>query len=168
MLLERKAPQTKLQADKLQDAMTFLKETSVASQKALLARYPKDNQKKLSAWAKQPETKAEDLVDTQVINSIDKNVFQDAMTMLRYEGYIAKRQSQVKRLQTAHERVIPSQFVYESVKGLSSEIVEKLNTVRPTTLGQASRISGMTPAALSLIAIFLTKRVYGLIFNYYW
>ena len=149
--------ETLSQAKSLENALMFLKKTSVASQGKLLEQFPKDNQKKLSDWAKQPQTTVSDLVNNNVIQKQEITVFQDAMTVLRYEGYIAKQKAQVKRMSTSHDRVIPKIFQYESVKGLSAELTEKLNQVRPETLGQASRISGMTPAALSLIAIYLTK-----------
>ena len=54
--------------------------------------------------------------------------------------------------------VIPSEFEYTEVKGLSNEVLQKLQTVKPETLGQAGRIPGVTPAAVSLLAIMLKKR----------
>lgn len=148
---------TQQQYKALTNALATLAKTTVASQPSLLARYPKDRQKKLADWAKQPQTTVKDLLDCEVILKREQSVYQDAMTALRYEGYIAKQQAQVKRLSAAQSRVIPKDFSYQAVKGLSAELQEKLDRIRPQTIGQASRISGITPAALSLITIYLER-----------
>jgi tRNA uridine 5-carboxymethylaminomethyl modification enzyme len=76
---------------------------------------------------------------------------------LRYGGYIERQERELGRLQREERRKIPHDFEYEGIPGLSREIVEKLGRVRPETLAQAARISGVTPAALSLINIYLEK-----------
>jgi len=76
---------------------------------------------------------------------------------LRYGGYIERQQRDLERLRREEGRRIPSGFEYEGIPGLSSEIVEKLTRARPETLAQAAQISGVTPAALSLINICLEK-----------
>src|SRR5213594_784961 len=76
---------------------------------------------------------------------------------LRYGGYIERQERDLERLQREERRRIPPHFEYEGIPGLSREIVEKLGRARPGTLAQAGRISGVTPAALSLINIYLEK-----------
>jgi tRNA uridine 5-carboxymethylaminomethyl modification enzyme len=76
---------------------------------------------------------------------------------LRYVGYIERQQRDLERLQREEGRRIPPGFEYEGIPGLSSEIVEKLSRARPETLAQAARISGVTPAALCLINVYLEK-----------
>jgi tRNA uridine 5-carboxymethylaminomethyl modification enzyme len=76
-------------------------------------------------------------------------------TNLKFAGYLAQQQRSIERLKRDEERGIPSWFDYTRISGLSREMVEKLGRVRPSTLGQASRIPGVTPAALSLIQCFL-------------
>jgi len=76
---------------------------------------------------------------------------------LRYGGYIERQERDLERLRREDERRIPPEFDYAGLPGLSKEIVEKLGRVRPATLAQASRISGVTPAALTLINIHLEK-----------
>ena len=76
---------------------------------------------------------------------------------LRYGGYIERQERELGRLQREERRKIPLDFEYEGIPGLSREIVEKLGRARPETLAQAARISGVTPAALSLINIYLEK-----------
>lgn len=81
------------------------------------------------------------------------------MTELRYEGYIDHQLKDVERLRRLEERMIPEQIDYSSVDGLSREMVERLSRVRPLNLGQASRIPGVTPAAISILNIHLGRRV---------
>ncbi|HYT31835.1 MAG TPA: FAD-dependent oxidoreductase, partial [Thermoanaerobaculia bacterium] len=76
---------------------------------------------------------------------------------LRYGGYIDRQERDLERLQREEGRRIPPEFGYEGLPGLSREIVEKLGRARPATLAQAARISGVTPAALSLINVYLEK-----------
>jgi tRNA uridine 5-carboxymethylaminomethyl modification enzyme len=77
--------------------------------------------------------------------------------LMRYGGYIERQERDVERLRREESRGIPDDFPYEAIPGLSREIVEKLTRARPESLAQAARISGVTPAALSLINIHLEK-----------
>jgi len=76
---------------------------------------------------------------------------------IKYEGYIQRQQNEVSRFKKMEMRGIPSDFVYDRVIGLSNEVLEKLNKIRPFSLGQASRISGITPAAISLLMVALER-----------
>jgi tRNA uridine 5-carboxymethylaminomethyl modification enzyme len=76
---------------------------------------------------------------------------------MRYGGYIERQEKDVERLRREEQRRIPSRFDYRAIPGLSAEVVEKLTRARPESLAQAGRISGVTPAALSLINIYLEK-----------
>jgi tRNA uridine 5-carboxymethylaminomethyl modification enzyme len=76
-------------------------------------------------------------------------------TDFKYEGYLQQQEKQMERMKRAESRRIPDWFDYRKVSGLSREVVEKLTRVRPLTLGQASRIPGVTPAAVSLVNCFL-------------
>ncbi len=76
---------------------------------------------------------------------------------VKYDGYIKRQVQQVEKFKKFEERSIPESFNYESVKGFSREVLEKLKRVRPSTVGQASRISGITPAAISLLLIALER-----------
>ncbi|MCP8352210.1 tRNA uridine-5-carboxymethylaminomethyl(34) synthesis enzyme MnmG [Candidatus Synchoanobacter obligatus] len=148
---------TQKQERELSEALAFLQANRVTHYKSLKALYPNDGPKLLADLVKQPQVPVSDLIKAGVIQEASRFCFQEAITYLRYEGYIAKQEAQIKRLDSAHRTKIPTGFVYAEVKGLSAELVEKLLQVQPLTLGQASRISGMTPAALSLIAIYLKR-----------
>jgi tRNA uridine 5-carboxymethylaminomethyl modification enzyme len=78
-------------------------------------------------------------------------------TRLRYGGYIERQQRDIQRLKREDRRRIPQGFDFAGIPGLSREIVEKLGRARPATLAQAGRISGVTPAALTLINVYLEK-----------
>ena len=76
-------------------------------------------------------------------------------TDFKYEGYLAQQQKQIERMKRAESRRIPEWFDYRKVSGLSREVVEKFTKVRPLTLGQALRIPGVTPAAVSLVSVYV-------------
>jgi tRNA uridine 5-carboxymethylaminomethyl modification enzyme len=76
-------------------------------------------------------------------------------TDFKYEGYLQQQERQMERMKRAESRRIPEWFEYGKVSGLSREVVEKLTKVRPLTLGQASRIPGITPAAVSLVNCYI-------------
>ena len=76
---------------------------------------------------------------------------------LLYEGYIDRQHREVERLQRDEQRAIPSAFDYDRVIGLSTEVRQKLKSIAPRSLGQAGRISGVTPAALSILSVALQR-----------
>ena len=78
-------------------------------------------------------------------------------TTVKYAGYIRRQQEQVERTKRMEEQVIPAGFDYTALSGLSAEVREKLVKVRPHTLGQASRIPGVTPAAVAILAVLLRR-----------
>jgi tRNA uridine 5-carboxymethylaminomethyl modification enzyme len=84
-----------------------------------------------------------------------RNEMKTVETSIKFAGYLAQQQRSMQRLRNDEARAIPNWFDYRACSGLSREMVEKLDRVRPATLGQASRISGVTPAACSLIQVFL-------------
>jgi tRNA uridine 5-carboxymethylaminomethyl modification enzyme len=76
---------------------------------------------------------------------------------IKYAGYIRRQESGVERLRHLEKARLPHNLDYTAVAGLSREVREKLSTIQPTSLGQAARIPGVTPAALSLLAIHLKR-----------
>lgn len=80
-----------------------------------------------------------------------------AAETIKYSGYVERQRREALRVERAGARRIPRAFAYRGLSGLSNELVEKLELVRPETLGSASRIDGMTPAALSLLAVHLER-----------
>ena len=90
-----------------------------------------------------------------------RNEMKTVETQIKFAGYLAQQQRSMQRLRDDEARAIPATFDYAACSGLSREMVEKLTRVRPITLGQASRISGVTPAAVSLVQSFLEIQLRG-------
>ena len=88
----------------------------------------------------------------------DAVVIRQLEIQAKYSGYIARQSEEIARLQAQEAVGLPSDLDYRLVRGLSSEVSEKLADYRPATLGQAARISGVTPAALSLLLVHLKRR----------
>jgi tRNA uridine 5-carboxymethylaminomethyl modification enzyme len=84
-----------------------------------------------------------------------RNELKSVETEIKYAGYLDQQTKSIERLKRSEQRTIPDWFDYAKVSGLSREMNEKLTRVRPRTLGQASRIPGVTPAAVSLINVFI-------------
>jgi tRNA uridine 5-carboxymethylaminomethyl modification enzyme len=84
-----------------------------------------------------------------------RNQLKSVETEIKYEGYLQQQQRAIERLKKSEQRNIPEWFDYRSVSGLSREMQEKLTKVRPRTLGHASRIPGVTPAAVSLVNVYI-------------
>ncbi len=106
--------------------------------------------------------KRTDLNPTEVmrilnISDDNKELFERAANEIKYSGYIAKQKREVESSKKNETVAIPSELNYSSIKGLSNEVVERLNKHKPSTLGQASRLEGVTPAATNLIAITIKK-----------
>ena len=88
---------------------------------------------------------------------IDPLIAQQTETELKYAGYIQRQSAEIEKLKRNEQVTLPSDLDYKSIKGLSNEVCQKLSDVRPATLAQASRIQGVTPAAVSLLLVHLKK-----------
>jgi tRNA uridine 5-carboxymethylaminomethyl modification enzyme len=91
------------------------------------------------------------------LEGIEDSIFEEVETRIKYEGYILHQQKQVEKLKKMEDVRLPDNVDYTGIYGLTTEAREKLNKVKPISLGQASRISGITPAALMAIQIHLKK-----------
>ena len=88
----------------------------------------------------------------------DPQVADQVEVQAKYAGYLQRQAEEIERSRNNESRTIPGSMDYASVRGLSAEVTEKLQQTRPETIGQASRIPGMTPAAISLLLVHLKKR----------
>jgi len=77
---------------------------------------------------------------------------------VKYEGYIARQQDEIEKQQRNENTLLPEMLDYRQVSGLSNEVIAKLNDHKPVSIGQASRISGVTPAAISILLVWLKKQ----------
>ncbi len=87
-----------------------------------------------------------------------RNEWKTVETEIKYAGYLSQQQRSVDRLKAAENTIIPSWFQYKDISGLSLELQEKLSRIRPATLGHASGISGVTPAAVNLLKVYIAIR----------
>ncbi len=112
----------------------------------------------LAQLLKRPELTYDQLMgivgDAGLVESIVGEAVEIA---IKYEGYIKRQLDQIERFHKLESKVIPADFPYAHIPGFSNEVMEKLSKVKPATVGQASRISGMTPAAISLLLVALER-----------
>ena len=105
-------------------------------------------------------TEGESVGQRQTAAPIPADVAEQVEISIKYEGYIARQQEEIRRAKAQEDARLPADLDYREVRGLSSEVCQKLNKYKPETVGQASRISGITPAAISLLLVYL-KRLRG-------
>ncbi len=90
--------------------------------------------------------------------NLDSNIFEQVEIEVKYAGYIEKQLKQVEQMQKLEKKRLPEDFDYRELKGLRLEAQEKLNKIRPLNIGQASRISGVSPADINVLLIWLSQR----------
>lgn len=107
---------------------------------------------------KRPQINYDCLVDLDVERpNLEKEVFEQIETEIKYEGYIKKQNNQINEMKRLEVKKLPLDLKYSNIHGLRLEAVEKLNKVKPENIGQASRISGVSPADISVLLIWLSK-----------
>jgi tRNA uridine 5-carboxymethylaminomethyl modification enzyme len=110
-------------------------------------------------WLKRPEARIAELTSwlrETLGEELVAGVLDTIETEIKYSGYIGQQERQVARLKDSERRIIPAGFAYDHIPGLSREVRQKLDHVRPETLGQAARIPGVTPAAIAILDVYLS------------
>ncbi|NLO89783.1 MAG: tRNA uridine-5-carboxymethylaminomethyl(34) synthesis enzyme MnmG [Clostridia bacterium] len=108
---------------------------------------------------KRPELDYRDVLEIlPKAEDVPKDVLEQVWIELKYEGYIKKQLAQVERFKKMEDKKIPDGISYRDINGLRNEAKEKLEEIRPKTLGQASRISGVSPADISVLMIYLEQK----------
>ena len=148
--------------DDIKKLIDYLKENRITNK--TLPIFYKDNIMltngiSLYDFLKRPEVKIKDLVETNLItfDNISEDVLEQVEFNAKYEGYIKKEETEVQKLIKMENKQIPTDIDYDKVNNLASEAKQKLKKVRPLTLAQASRISGVNPVDISILAIYLKK-----------
>ncbi|MBO7690711.1 MAG: tRNA uridine-5-carboxymethylaminomethyl(34) synthesis enzyme MnmG, partial [Clostridia bacterium] len=95
--------------------------------------------------------------DSPAAESLNHDIFFAAETEIKYEGYIRRQKAQVKEMRRLEDVALPEDIDYEAIEGLRLEAREKLQRIRPRSIGQAGRISGVSPADISVLLIYLEK-----------
>ncbi len=88
---------------------------------------------------------------------LSSDIMEQVEVYAKYDGYINRQIEDIKRFKKMENLVLPDEINYKEVPGLSTEVSEKLTEIRPRSLGQASRISGITPASISMLMVYLKK-----------
>jgi tRNA uridine 5-carboxymethylaminomethyl modification enzyme len=119
---------------------------------------PIRNQTSLAQLLRRPEISVSDIaIFSEELNRFESDVTLQAEVQVKYAGYIDRQMEMVDRFKKIENVRLPEDFNYLDIRGLSREVCEKLTKIKPKSLGQASRISGITPAAISLLSIYLRK-----------
>lgn len=107
---------------------------------------------------KRPQLSYQDLTAIDVNRpDYDQNIFEQVEIEIKYEGYIKKQLLQIEQMRKLEKKILPADFDYSSLNGLRLEAQEKLNQIKPLNIGQASRISGVSPADVSVLLIWLAQ-----------
>lgn len=115
----------------------------------------------LSQLLKRPDIEYNKLIELFPSDeTLSEDVKEQVEIDVKYEGYIQRQLAEVERFKGLEEKRIPLNFDYDKIKGFSREVKEKLKDIRPVSIGQATRISGVTPAAVSILLVAL-EREYG-------
>jgi tRNA uridine 5-carboxymethylaminomethyl modification enzyme len=113
----------------------------------------------LAQLLRRPEISYDQLCGIAGHCPVEDNTIQEAIEIsIKYEGYIKRQLQHIEKFKKLEQKTIPENFSYEEIRGFSKEVSEKLSKVKPCSVGQASRISGVTPAAISLLLVSLERK----------
>jgi tRNA uridine 5-carboxymethylaminomethyl modification enzyme len=124
-----------------------------------LLKMPMSKEANLEELIRRPEVKYDDLMNIEGLGPAiaDKQASEQIEIQTKYAGYIDRQVDEIAKKKRNEDTLIPIEFDYQQISGLSNEVVAKLKSARPETIGKASRISGITPAAISLLLVYLKK-----------
>jgi tRNA uridine 5-carboxymethylaminomethyl modification enzyme len=149
----------------ISELIRYLECTQISPSAALNAKLesvgssPLHNQASLSQLLRRPEISLEQIEGVaQGFPSFPHHVKAEAEIQVKYAGYVQRQLEIVERFQKMEQLKLPEDLDYSSINGLSREAREKLTKIRPRSLGQASRISGITPATISLLSVYLKRK----------
>lgn len=132
--------------------------TAEAEQLSDKLRTPLTREYSLADLIKRPELGYADVACLKGEPIQDEQAAEQVEIQLKYSGYIDRQKAEIEQMQRQENTCLPDDFDYSQISGLSNELKAKLSQQRPSTLAQASRIQGMTPAAISLLLVYLKKR----------
>ncbi len=153
--------------EKLEKAMEFLKETKVSPDLVngylqSIGSTPLKSGIRIYELLKRPEVDIKDLSELiPDLKDFPEDVLSEIETEIKYSGYINKQLKEVEKFKKLENMKLPEDLNYYEIPGLSNEMKEKFSRIRPTSIGQALRIPGVTPSAISAIQIYLKKRSAG-------
>ncbi len=135
------------------------KDHACAEEVNKLLKNPMSKEASLEDLIRRPEVRYEDLMKIEGLGPeiADKQASEQIEIQTKYAGYIDRQLDEIAKKNRNENTKIPLEFDYQKISGLSNEVVAKLKDARPETIGKASRISGITPAAISLLLVYLKK-----------
>jgi len=135
------------------------KDHPAAAQVNKLLKSPISRENSLEDLIRRPETRYQDLMAIEGLGPAiaDTQAAEQIEIQIKYAGYIERQLEDIAKKKRHENTLIPQDFDFSQISGLSNEVVAKLTDVRPETIGQASRMSGITPAAISLLLVYLKK-----------
>lgn len=154
-----KIEQIEKERQRLKQSWIHPQHASLAQVNTLL-KTPLSREASLEDLIRRPEVTYKDLMQIEGVGPglAMQDAAEQVEIQIKYEGYINRQQDEIAKQERNENTRLPAGFDYSAVKGLSNEVVLKLNQVQPETMGQASRISGITPAAISLLLVYLKKQ----------
>ncbi|MDP5190035.1 tRNA uridine-5-carboxymethylaminomethyl(34) synthesis enzyme MnmG [Rheinheimera baltica] len=154
-----KMEQIALERQRLKQSWIHPQHAALTAVNALI-KTPLSKEASLEELVRRPEVTYAGLMQINDLGPglTDSAAAEQVEIQIKYEGYIHRQQDEIAKQQRNEQTLLPKQFDYESVRGLSNEVISKLNQTQPQTVGQASRISGVTPAAISLLLVYLKKQ----------
>ncbi len=155
----QKIEQIELERQRLKQQWIHPQHGALAEVNQLL-KTPLSREASLEDLIRRPEVNYKDLMAIESVGPglADQAAAEQVEIQIKYEGYINRQQDEIAKHERNETTRLPEKFDYSVVKGLSNEVVLKLNQSQPETVGQASRISGITPAAISLLLVYLKKQ----------
>ncbi|MFP4520506.1 MAG: tRNA uridine-5-carboxymethylaminomethyl(34) synthesis enzyme MnmG [Fibrobacterota bacterium] len=162
LISKERAGSVKEKRKKVENLLESLKKTAISlkdSEKILITKglsAPKEG-KKIFDFLKRPQIRIFDIPSEILNNNCDEDILLIGEAETKYFGYINKQRTEAEKLKKEAEKIIPEAIDYDSVPGLLTEAREKLKKVRPESIGRASGISGVTPADISILLVYLAK-----------
>ena len=155
----QKMEQIELERQRLRQSWVHPQHAALTEVNKLL-KTPLSREASLEELVRRPEMTYQQLMDIADLGPAltDPVAAEQVEIQIKYEGYINRQQDEIAKQQRNEATKLPDSFDYTSVRGLSNEVIMKLNQHQPATVGQASRISGITPAAISLLLVYLKKQ----------
>ena len=124
-----------------------------------LLKTPMQRESTLEGMIRRPEVNYQSLISIDGLGPVIENVqaAEQVEIIIKYQGYVDRQREEIEKLKRNEDTLLPNHLDYADIKGLSNEVTAKLNDTKPENIGQASRISGITPAAISILLIYIKK-----------
>ncbi len=154
----KKLEQIEIESQRLKSQYIHPAHTSSESLNKIL-KNPITKENSLQELIRRPEITYKELMAVEGIGPglEDEKAAEQVEIQIKYAGYITRQKEEIAKLQRHENAILPIDFDYSKISGLSNEVIAKLTDSRPETIGKASRISGITPAAVSLLVVYLKK-----------